>query len=186
MVSHLNVLWSDIFPEMIDLIQKKKDVLLESPEHPLLNTDLVEGLNAETLSETTSFEMGRSRKFNNLELNDVVQLRILLHQNSEDTNLITRCEHILRHIEIHYKSLKQKEKEAGRSKNATIDLYNQVMALFVEYFLNRNDIIFLNTALKIADLSWIRPSSGTAITTKVLHELKLKQMELIIKKLRHE
>ncbi len=171
---------------MIDLIQKNKNALLASSEHPLLNTDLVEGLNAESPKETDGFGLGKYPKFKNLELNDVVQLRVLLHQNSGDGNLLAWCEHILRYVEIQYNSLKQKEKEAGRSKNATIDVYNQVMALFVEYYLKRNDMIFLNTALKIADLSWVSPSSGTTIATKVLHELKLKQMELIIERLRHE
>jgi len=176
--------------QLKDFLHKNKNTLLTSNQLPLLNNtymdelgaDLVQQPNGET-TESVLSKLGDYPKFKNITSNDIIHLRLLLHLKSSEEKMETWCMKILRYIEIQYSKLKRKEISYGRSKEEQVQIFNQVMALFVEYHLQKNDLLYLNTALKIADLNWIVPTSQTAMPLKALHYLKISQLEAILQRI---
>lgn len=176
-----------------ELISENKQALLNAPEYPLLNNSLLDKSDLPDLQalngisvESIISELGEYPKFKNVQSGDLINLRLLLHLNAAHKRIENWCEKIIRYVEIRYKDLRNNEKRYGRSKQARISLFNQVLALFVEYYLQRNDIIFLNTALKLVDLKWMEPIASTSISTKVLRQIKLAQIDSVLLSIEHE
>jgi len=171
-----------------DFFLENKELLLTSNQFPLLNNTYLNelGIAPSRQAETETTEdilsaLGDYPKFKNIAANDLTNLRLLLHLQSGEEKVDMWCMKILRYIEIQYPKLKRNEIKAGRSTEERIQVFNQVMALFIEYYLQKNDLLYLNTALKIADLEWIRPTSQTPVSLKALHDLKMSQLDAILK-----
>lgn len=177
-----------------DIIIRNEDTLWASNQYPFLDFTYLEEveviLNKKEeyeISNINILELGSYPKFKNITPVDISNLRLFLHSKGLNEVVKSWCKSILHYIEIGYSKLKRNENKYGRSKEDSIKIFNQIMALFVEYYLQTNDLIYLNTALKIADLKWITPTSGNAIiSTKVLYYLKIAQMNVILKKLENE
>ena len=173
-----------------NLIDNNLALLLNSNEFPLLNNrylnDLeIVSIQALKMAQTDDIltKLQAYPKFRNIMPNDIINLRLLLHLKSTGEMLEMWCLKILRYIEIQYTQLKRKEITYGRPKEVRVTIFNQIMALFIEYFLCKNDFLYLNAALKIADLKWITPTNHTTISLKTLHYLKKYQMDAILKKM---
>ncbi len=167
--------------------------LLNSDEFPLLNNTFIEGLENVKTSFSNEFStisilnsLGDYDKFRNIISMDIVNLRILLHFEISNNNFHYWMEKLLRYCEINYVKLRSNERKYGRSRNESIEIYNQIIALFVEYHLNSKDLLFLNTALKLADLHWIKPILQTPNSIKVLRKIKMIQLQKILRALAHD
>ena len=115
--------------------------------------------------------------FKKISSTDIKALRRLLKFYPNSGILIQWAFKLLRYVEVNYTKLRTKEKESKRTKQESIHLFNQLYALFVDYYLVKKDIIFFNTALKMYDLKWIRANS---IELKTLHAVKSLQVEKIL------
>jgi len=174
-------------------IIENKESLAASDEYPLLNNTYIEELavsytqNINNVSiEEISKKIGEYPKFKNITFSDIADLRVLVHFEISNNNIDNWLERILRYCEINYAKLKDNEKKYGRKREETVKLFNQIFALFIEYHMYKNDLLFINTALKINDLKWIVPKSKSFFSTKALRLIKLTQIHKILETLEHE
>jgi hypothetical protein len=162
---------------------------LQLSEHlPLLNTKyLGELAEDDTIQKMQSFIAEKKYqlipypKFKNVEPEQLINLRISLHFNKDLEILEHWSNKLLRYFEINQATLKKKE--GPRKQQDSIALFQQVKALFVEYYINKGDLIYLNTALKILDQSWLAPTKNSEEGVKALNVIKNRQIEGIIKEL---
>ncbi len=164
--------------------------LINSNQFPLLNNRHIDELDSPSTQkalfekiENTSLELSDYPKFKNITSEDIIKLRLFLHLGQENSKLDNWHLKLLRYIEINLPKLKKNEKKHGRSNKSSILIFQQIKALFVEYYLTHNDLIYLNTAIKITDLKWATPLSETPYPIKELNSIKNRQIEYILKDL---
>ncbi len=175
-----------------NILENKKSFAI-SDEYPFLNNKYIQGLEVEDAqiinnisAELILNDLGEYPKFKNLTFKDIIDLRILVHFEVANSIVYDWLEKILRYCEINYVNLKNNEKKYARTREDSIKLFNQIIALFVEYYLLENDLLFLNTALKITDIKWIVPTSSSSLSTKALRVIKVNQIHEIIRTLENE
>jgi len=135
---------SDELPLLI-LLYKKGDISIELSIKP------------PNIINNKNITIGSYFKFGFLNYQTISNLRENLLKKGPIEEIQDWCIKIMRYIEIRYSDLRKNENDYGRTKLESIKLYNQILALFIEYFIETNDLIFLNTSLKIIDLKWVHP-----------------------------
>ena len=168
-----------------NIIQNNLEELSISDEYPLLNVKYIKELTVVKYQNTTSTIPVDYPKFKQLNHHIIAQLRMELHENLSNDQVEIWCNKILRYIEIRYAILKDNEQKYGRSNEASTLLFQQIFALFIEYYIHALDLLYLNTALKINDLDWIK-SNSNLMATNVLYQLKKEQLDTILEQLAHE
>lgn len=93
--------------------------------------------------------------FREIKIDDIQRLRVLNYLNENSSSFDYWTEKILRYCEVRYRVLLEREKANNRSKSEIISLFVQIRSLFLEIYLQRKDLRFLNTALKLNDLNWL-------------------------------
>jgi hypothetical protein len=179
--------------ELNRLVADNRPLLLESNDFPLLNNTYASGLGIPELQQLNNeipkvilVELGEYTSFKNVSTKDIVNLRLLLHHNYSDEVMMKWCNNLLRYIEIRYRYLRSNEKKFERPKDEGVQIFNQILALFVEYYISKNDLIYLNTALKILDLEWIDATTSKSTTVKVLSFIKKTQIDCILRNIENE
>lgn len=109
-----------------------------------------------TLEDFEGFQLKPYKNFGEANLEILVFIRLKIAANEIDENIENWCEKLLRYCEIRYNSLKKRAEAQGRKREEIIKVYNQVVALFIEYYLGRGDLRFFNTALKLMDRKWLK------------------------------
>ncbi|MEL6821243.1 MAG: hypothetical protein AAFP70_05760 [Calditrichota bacterium] len=177
------------------LIHENYDALSQSIELPILNYPYLFPKEAEELKALTNHTIDETqnlpayKNFKQVNVNIISQIRLYIANDRVDENITQWCRKALRYIEVRYSSLKENEKKAGRKSEDTIKIFNQIMALFIEYYLKTSDIIYLNTALKVLDLSWIMPPSSKRpayIATQTLYDLNRQILDKILYQIEHD
>ena len=140
------------------------------------------GKRAKTTFKKPPYPLSKYKNFKSVAYQDIVEIRLNINQNQLDENGEEWCRKLLRYIEIRYSVLQRNEKKTGRDKVVITKLFTQVLALFVEYYQKTKDIIYLNAALKVLDLSWIKPSSSL-LPTSVLYQRCEENIEKSLKQL---
>jgi hypothetical protein len=176
--------------EEIPYKEKYLDELINSNHFPLVNTVYLDDLNTDFIndalknkSQDSCKELTEYPKFRNINPETIINLRLALHLGKYKEEVDDFCLKLLRYIEINLSKLKKNEKLYGRSRSESILIFQQIKALFVEYHINKFDLLYLNSALKIADLKWIKPVSSTPNTVKELDTIKNRQIEYILNQL---
>lgn len=169
-------------------IQSHQKELVISDEYPLLNVMLLEDLSPIlALEKTQNDHISDYPKFKYINYQMIAGLRLELHKNPSSDLVKIWCHKILRYIEIRYTILKSNEKKYNRSTKDSTLLFNQIFALFIEYYIHTHDLLYLNTALKINDLDWVFPiQQQKQMTTYLLYQLKKEQLDIILHQLEHE
>lgn len=136
------------------------EALKKSKELPLL---MYSKINADTpvesditLEDFEGFQLKPYKNFGEVNLEILAFIRLKIAANDIDENIENWCEKLLRYCEIRYSSLKKRAAAQGRTQEEITKVYNQVVALFIEYYLGRGDLRFFNTALKLMDRKWLK------------------------------
>jgi len=167
--------------------------LIKSNHFPLVNTVYLDDLNTDFINEAVinkiqniSLELTDYPKFRNIKPETIINLRLALHLGENKVEVDTWCLKLLRYIEINFSKLKKNEKLYSRSRRESILIFQQIKALFVEYYINKSDLLYLNSALKMVDLKWVKPVTSTPNMVKELDVIKNRQIEHILKQLENE
>lgn len=132
----------------------------KSKELPLLmyakiNNDM-QILSDVTLEDFEQYELKPYKNFGEVSIQTLTYIRLKIAENDIDTNIENWCEKLLRYCEIQYNSLKKRAIKQGRTREEIIKVYNQLIALFIEYYIGRSDLRFFNIALKLMDKKWVK------------------------------
>ncbi len=164
--------------------------LIDSNHFTLLNNTYLEDLDNDFINEfltkkiqNISLEISDYPNFRNINPENIIKLRLAIHLGINDVKVNNWCLKLLRYIEINLAKLKENEKSYNRTRENSILIFQQIQALFVEYYIKKNDLIYLNSALKTADLAWIKPTPKTPVPIKELNIIKSRQIEHILKQL---
>ena len=167
--------------------------LIKSDYFPLVNTVYLDDLDTDLINEAlankirnVSLELIDYPKFGIIKPENIINLRLALHLGETKVQVDNWCLKLLRYIEVNLSKLKKNEKLYSRSRIDSIMIFQQIKALFVEYYIKNFDLIYLNSALKIADLKWVKPIINTPATIKELDVIKNRQIEYILKQLVNE
>lgn len=167
--------------------------LIDSDYFPLINNTFLDDLDTNYINkavmekiQSTSLRISNYSKFRNIKPEDVICLRKMLQLGVDKIQVQNWCLKLLRHIEINLPKLKRNERLYNRSKKNSVLIFQQIKALFVEYYIKNIDLIYLNTALKINDLKWASPTLSTPTPIKELYIIKNRQIEHILKVLANE
>jgi hypothetical protein len=171
-------------PIMIKNLNSQYQLYKKSNAYPFLNTIFLERIeNYETPNFDIIEDIGFYHKFSTITSEQILNLRFLLIQDKNNEKLLHWCEKLLRYVEIRYAVLKKNEKKAKRPLSEQVKIFNQLLALFVEFYIHTNDLIYFNTALKINDLKWITPFFYTPKDVKLLNLIKKEQIKTILNSL---
>ncbi|MBR9920820.1 MAG: hypothetical protein GYB31_08270 [Bacteroidetes bacterium] len=171
-------------PISFPIDSNKLDYLRRSKQFPLLNTKYLDDV-PDTAVEPFDLALKDYPKFKNTQAEDLIKLRLMVHQNELNERFRNWQIKLLRYIEINYANLKTKERSYGRPVAVRVILFNQLLALFVEIYLHTGDLLYFNTALKVADLKWAAPANKSPKDIYLLREIKEKQIEAILNELTH-
>lgn len=177
----------------ISFSAKYLEDLIASNYLPLINNTFLDSINTNYVNNSVmekiqnlSFELYEYPKFKNIKTENIICLRIMLQLGDDIIKVQNWCLNLLRYIEINLPNLKRNEKLYNRSTKESILIFQMIKALFVEYHIKSNDLIFLNTALKLNDLRWAKPTLNSPIPIKELCNIKNRQIEYILKELVNE
>ena len=169
------------------------ELLNNSNHFPVLNNYYLSYIDVKLTNKTilrkkenVTIEVSDYPNFKFITVDDIINLRLLLHLWLNEAKLENWCVKLLRYVEINFTKLKKNEKSYGRSREESILIFQQIKALFVEYFLKHHDLIYLNTAIKITDLEWIKTTAKTSIPVRELNNLKNRQIDYILQNLINE
>ena len=179
--------------ELSAFIIENLSTLQQSGEYPLLNTTHLSippsagpDISMENGAIRSIPELNTYPKFKHITGNDVAKLRLVMALDPTNSALVDWKNKLLRYVEINLPKLQRNEKQYGRYRGETISIFTQALALFVESYIHEKDLLYLNTALKVFDLTWAKPQSDSSISTQVLYRLKEAQINQILKKLGDE
>lgn len=171
----------------------KDNSLINSKYFPLLNITYLNNIDNDFLNKSlstiinkTTISLDNYPNFRNITADNIVQLRLMLHLGENSDKLDSWCIKLLRYIEINLSKLVKNEKSFNRTKESSILIFQQIKALFIEYYIIKNDILYLNTALKISDIKRFTPTSKTPNSVKKLNLIKERQIEHILIQLTNE
>jgi hypothetical protein len=173
--------------------KKYLNQLISSNHFPLVNAINLHDLNTNSINNALTKKIQSISlippdypKFRNIKPATIINLRLALYLEEYKDEVDNCCLNLLRYIEVNLSKLKKNEKLYGRSRRESILIFQQLKALFVEYHINNCDLLYLNTALKIADLKWIKPVNSTPNSVKELDIIKNRQVEYILNQLENE
>ncbi|MCB0704132.1 MAG: hypothetical protein KDC34_02440 [Saprospiraceae bacterium] len=181
----------DIPADLIKLIQDNFAELEKSKELPLLSQELFFGQaipTATNILPDAGQKLAPYKNFQQLQPAQITVLRFKIAENQHDEVTDNWCEKLLRYNEIRYSSLKKRAFENNRSSEEVIKTYTQIISLFIEYYFSKGDLRFINIALKLMDLSWIKPSFGSTkfCASEVLYKRNLFLIDRVLNQLENE
>lgn len=166
-------------------IIENKEKLLQASECPLLSFHHLDNnfIYTEVVSE---HRLDPYSNFSRVTIDDIIHLRVLIYLSKIGDSDAVWIMKLLRYIEIRYATIPNREKESKRSSNESTALFHQIHALFAEYHVYTQDIIYLNTALKVQDLRWLNNKTGWNIALQTLYHISSKLIERSLQNIHHE
>lgn len=165
--------------DLLALIEQHREFLLSSSELPLLSyrhcvseENFASAMLKTDVTIDNESPLAEYSGFRNTAFSDVVRLRLEVARGAPSESVNLWCEKLLRYVEVRYASLAVREKDANRPLSDSKVLFVQVLALFIELYRAQHDLRFLNAALKLLDLPWVKPNgSQENLASHVLYEL---------------
>ena len=153
---------SDEITDIWDEISKLNSHLLSNPYAPLIGLDdalhdfgLTPLPESEYNPEISPLIHTQQPSFKYLTEEILISLRNCLYNQSEMDTVSIWAEKLLRFCEIRFASLKKRAHEKWGDRQVTQLNMLHLSAFLLDYFAHSNDLRFLNTVLKLADIGWI-------------------------------
>ena len=189
------MLANDVDAELGRLLRERSKTLARDGAYPLLDATLLEDHPDPAVAQLAQAPVptsdpvpppGRYPTFGKLSPEALAGVRLAAQRGEHRRDVGRWLMRLHRYVEVRYATLRARERSAGRDGAASAALYAQVFAFFVEEHVRGRDLLYLNTALKVADLKWAVPTSRHSPGARALYLLKVAQLEARLRTLARE